>query len=86
MMECSVCVIQGVPGVYLISQRKPNDRFGGYWEFPGGKRQEGETLEECAIREVREEVNLEIELERRVLTVAHNHHRGKTDPRKRYPP
>lgn len=40
----------------LIAQRHLEDSFGGYWEFPGGKREEGETIEECLVREVREEL------------------------------
>jgi A/G-specific adenine glycosylase len=32
------------------------------WEFPGGKCRQGETLEECIIREIREEIGVEIEV------------------------
>src|SRR2546421_6309573 len=43
-------------GKILVCQRKDGDTFGGYWEFPGGKQESGESLEECLCRELREEV------------------------------
>ena len=42
-------------GRLLIAKRLPNAMLGGLWEFPGGKREPGETLEEAVRREVREE-------------------------------
>lgn len=42
----------------LIAQRKHDDHLGGYWEFPGGKRHRGETLEACLIREAQEELGI----------------------------
>jgi 8-oxo-dGTP diphosphatase len=47
-------------GLYLISQRRPEDSFGGYWELPGGKKEIGETLQECVIRELKEELDVEV--------------------------
>jgi len=44
----------------LIIQRKPGDSYGGYWEFPGGKRRSEESLEACITREVFEEVRMGI--------------------------
>jgi 8-oxo-dGTP diphosphatase len=46
----------------LIAQRAEDDECGLLWEFPGGKLEEGETLEECIIREIKEELNLDIEI------------------------
>jgi mutator protein MutT len=46
----------------LIGQRTDKQPLGGYWEFPGGKCDAGETPEECLIREVREETGIEVEI------------------------
>ena len=44
----------------LVAQRMPGSYLGGFWEFPGGKRHDGETFEECLVREVKEELGVEI--------------------------
>lgn len=49
-------------GRFLIAQRPRKGLLGGMWEFPGGKCQEGETLESCLKREIQEELALEIEV------------------------
>ena len=45
---------------YLICQRHPGGFFGGCWEFPGGKREVGESWEMCLRRELREELGIAI--------------------------
>jgi mutator protein MutT len=45
-------------GKILITQRKDDDTFGGYWEFPGGKRERGESLEQALARELHEELRI----------------------------
>ena len=47
-------------GKLLITQRLASEHLGGLWEFPGGKRQPRETFEECLVREIREELGIEI--------------------------
>ena len=44
----------------LIAQRKPGAFLGGYWEFPGGKIEERESVEQCLVREVEEELGVRI--------------------------
>jgi len=45
-------------GKYLICQRSAGTHLGGYWEFPGGKREPGESWEACLRRELREELGV----------------------------
>lgn len=54
-------------GKVLIAQ-KANGPEEGKWEFPGGKCKENETVQQCAVREVREELVLEIKAGRVVFT------------------
>ena len=49
-------------GRYLIARRNPGVHLAGFWEFPGGKREAGETLEECLQRELFEELNVRIDV------------------------
>jgi 8-oxo-dGTP diphosphatase len=55
----------------LIAQRKPDDHLGGYWEFPGGKRCENESLEDCLVREVQEELGVVIVPDRLLRKIDH---------------
>jgi mutator protein MutT len=47
-------------GQLLITQRHAGSHLGGCWEFPGGKREAGETFEQCLVREIREELGVAI--------------------------
>ncbi|MGB9879402.1 MAG: A/G-specific adenine glycosylase, partial [Anaerolineae bacterium] len=58
-------------GFILIAQRPPHGLLGNLWEFPGGKREPGESLEECLVREVREELGIEIRVEQLLARVRH---------------
>lgn len=58
-------------GKILITQRPLDGMLGGLWEFPGGKRQAGESLEECVRREIREELGIEIRVGEETARVKH---------------
>ena len=55
----------------LIAQRPSDGMLGGLWEFPGGKQEQGETLEACLRREVEEELAIEIDVGSHLLSVDH---------------
>ena len=62
---------------FLITQRLAKDKFGGLWEFPGGKQEVGETLEECLVREISEELNLHITVKKHLFNVKHSYKEAK---------
>jgi 8-oxo-dGTP diphosphatase len=49
-----------VDGRVLICKRPQGKQLAGLWEFPGGKVEEGETPEACLIRELNEELGIEV--------------------------
>jgi len=55
----------------LIAQRPLDGLLGGMWEFPGGKVEEGETLPECLSRELREELEIEVQIGPQLTVVRH---------------
>ncbi|MBU7006740.1 8-oxo-dGTP diphosphatase MutT [Phosphitispora fastidiosa] len=49
-------------GKFLIAQRKKGSHQGMKWEFPGGKVEQGEDPEACLIREIKEELDINVEV------------------------
>ena len=60
-------------GKLLITQRHAQVHLGGLWEFPGGKRESGETFEECLVREIREELGVEISVGELFAEIHHDY-------------
>ncbi len=57
----------------LITQRCKEAHLGGLWEFPGGKREPGETYEECLRRELREELGIEVAVGELIESLSHDY-------------
>jgi 8-oxo-dGTP diphosphatase len=60
-------------GHWLVARRKPGVHLGGLWEFPGGKRETGETPSQAAIRELREECAVDAVAERELAGLTHEY-------------
>src|SRR6476469_3906122 len=63
-------------GKVLICQRPDGKSFAGYWEFPGGKREPGETIDQCLRRELREELAIEVTPTHALSPVDHDYPAG----------
>lgn len=66
-----VAVIWNDQGQILIDRRKQEGLLGGLWEFPGGKIEPDETVEDCIRREIQEELGIQIEVGNRLVTITH---------------
>ena len=60
-------------GRYLVTRRQKGVHLEGYWEFPGGKVDPGETDEAALVREIREELDAGVEVGRLVLATTHHY-------------
>ncbi|MCO5189099.1 MAG: A/G-specific adenine glycosylase [Anaerolineae bacterium] len=58
-------------GRFLITQRPRDGMLGGLWEFPGGKREPGETLSAALVREIGEELGIDITVGRALRSIKH---------------
>jgi 8-oxo-dGTP diphosphatase len=58
-------------GKLLITRRHAKSHLGGLWEFPGGKREPDESFEQCLVREIREELGIEIEVAELFEEISH---------------
>ena len=70
MMEVTCAVITDGSQV-LVTRRSAGMPHALKWEFPGGKIRKGETAEQCIRREIREELGVEIRVERPLPPVVH---------------
>jgi len=71
-IEVSAGIIIKNKKVY-IQQRLKNSLMGGLWEFPGGKREQGESSEECLKREIKEELRVNVASLNKVMTIKHTY-------------
>ena len=61
IVEVSAAVLQRPDGTFLLAQRPAGKVWAGYWEFPGGKIEPGETPYHALVRELREELGITVQ-------------------------
>ena len=61
IVHVAAAVITRPDGSYLLGQRAPGTFYPGYWEFPGGKVEAGETPRDALVRELAEELGITVE-------------------------
>ena len=57
----------------LITKRKKNGLLGGLWEFPGGKVLNNESITKCIHREIKEELNIQVNVEAFITNIKHQY-------------
>ena len=62
-----------VKGTEILAMQRGYGEFEGGWEFPGGKVEQGETPEEAIVREIHEELNARISVQRFLTQVEHDY-------------
>ena len=59
-IEVAAAVLHDAAGRFLLAQRPPGKAYAGYWEFPGGKVEPGESAADAIRRELQEELGIEV--------------------------
>jgi mutator protein MutT len=60
-------------GCFFVTRRQPGVHLEGFWEFPGGKCEPGESLADCLRRELYEELGVDAEVGGEIFTVTHHY-------------
>jgi 8-oxo-dGTP diphosphatase len=68
-----VAVIWNQSRQILIDKRKVGGAMEGLWEFPGGKIEAGETVADCIVREINEELGIEITVGEHLISIEHTY-------------
>jgi 8-oxo-dGTP diphosphatase len=61
VVDVAVGVLIRVDGAFLLTSRPPGKVYEGYWEFPGGKLETGETVLQALKRELHEELGIDVQ-------------------------
>ncbi len=73
VVEVAVGVLINPAGALLLGQRPEGKPYAGYWEFPGGKVEVGETLFEALKRELLEEIDVVIDDAQEIMVIEHDY-------------
>ena len=73
VVHVAVAVIQGDDGRILVAKRPDHLHMGGYWEFPGGKVEAGESVQSALSRELKEELDIDAQSFNPLIKVEHTY-------------
>ena len=71
IVVCAAVIERG--DAFFVTRRQKGVHLEGYWEFPGGKRDAGETLTACLERELREELDVAVRVGAEIFSAAHDY-------------
>ena len=71
VQEIGIALIFNKNGELLIDQRLESSNMGGMWEFPGGKKELNESIQKTILREVKEELDIDIDVGEKLLSFQH---------------
>lgn len=77
MKIVGTAIITDNDGRILIGQRPEGKDLAGLWEFPGGKQEIGETIQQCIVREIKEELCVNCEVKEFLLDVTKEYAHGE---------
>lgn len=72
-VRIAVGVLRRADGAVLIAQRPPGKEAAGWWEFPGGKLEAGESVRQALLRELAEELGVRVRSARRLMRLRHGY-------------
>ena len=73
LVHVAVAVIYGDDGRILVARRPDDKHQGGFWEFPGGKVEPGETVQAALQRELHEELAIEVSAFKPLIRIRHDY-------------
>lgn len=73
IVHVAVAVVQNQHGQYLVAKRHPDSHQGGLWEFPGGKVEGEETIQQALSRELQEEVGISCTSTTPLIQIQHDY-------------
>jgi len=76
VMEVAVAIIVNQEGKTLIAKRKQGKTLGGCWEFPGGKIEPGEKREGSVVRELKEEMDIDVRVGEQIAEIEYSYEWG----------